>query len=91
MSALGFVISERYVARRLKFSAWKIYVVPTCASLIVVGVNALAAPALPTNIWVSALIKGFFSALVFGAAFLLFERQSAFEAIRTVRNGLKRG
>jgi O-antigen/teichoic acid export membrane protein len=91
MSVIGFVISERYVVRYLGFSAWKIYLVPICASLIVVGVCVLAAPALPANIWLSALVKGIVSVFVFGAALLLFERQSALEAIRTVRNGLKRG
>jgi len=91
MSVLGFAISERFVARHLKYSAWKIYVVPTCASLIVIAVFGLAAPIMPANIWASAIIKGLFSTIVFGAALLLFERQTAIEAIRTVRNGLKRG
>jgi hypothetical protein len=91
MSAIGFVLSERFVARHLGFSAWKIYIVPTGATLIVITALAWATPVLPTNIWLSAIIKGLFSSLVFGAALLLFERRSAVEAIRIVRNGLKRG
>jgi O-antigen/teichoic acid export membrane protein len=91
MSLIGFVMSERYVARRLGYSAWKIYIVPGGAAILVVILSLLFAPLMPDNNWITAMIKGTLSVLIFGAALWLFERQAAFDAIRTLRNGLKRG
>jgi teichuronic acid exporter len=91
MSIIGFYMSERYVANHLEYSAWKIYIVPGIAAVIAIALSFVLTPYFPPNNWLAAVIKGVISLVVFGAALLLFERTTALEAIRTLRNGLKRG
>ncbi len=90
MSMIGFVATERRVAHHLGLSMWHVYLVPACSAILVIGLVTLLAPALPENIWLSAIVKGLISAAVFGAALLAFERKTAWEAWRTLRQGLGR-
>ncbi len=90
MTVIGMVASEWYVIRRLGIAVWRCYLVPASAWVVAIGGLALLAPALPTNLWLSMIVKVLFAAAVFSVALMLFERHSARENWELLRQGLRR-
>lgn len=89
MSVMSLLITERYVMQRLGDAAWRVYLVPAAATALVVAAFALLPPGLLGGPLASLILKSLFTAGVFGAALLLFDRRGAWSAWRTLRQGFK--
>jgi O-antigen/teichoic acid export membrane protein len=90
MSVIGLVVSERDVARRIGAAPGALYLRPGAAGIVSVGLVTIGRPLLPSNMWASAGLKGIVTAVVFGTAVFLFDRDGATESWALVRRGLKR-
>lgn len=85
MSLVGFLFSERQVARLLGCSPWQPYLVPGGGALAVLVLVPLLEPMLPGNIWLAAAAEATMGLLVFGGALWLFEWSAALDAWRLIR------
>ncbi len=89
MTLIGVITSEIYVARHLGYSVWHSYLLPTLMCASTIGVSMLITPFIPYMVWVSAPIKGFACALIFGMALYIFEHKSVRDVWDILKQGLK--
>jgi O-antigen/teichoic acid export membrane protein len=87
MTAVGLVVSERCVARRLGRSSWPAYGAPAGAAVVAILLTAGLASALPTSVWLAAIAKGVLCGVVFALGLWLSDRPAALDLWHTVRRG----
>ncbi len=87
MSALGVILFERCVTRRLGRASWPMYVAPACTAVATIAAMTALETALPASVWLSAIIKAIVCGVAFGSVIWVFDRAAALDAWRAFRRG----
>ena len=85
MSALGLILFERCVTRRLGRASWPMYIAPACTAAGTIAAMTALETALPASVWLSAIIKALVCGVAFGSVIWVFDRAAALDAWRRCR------
>ncbi len=89
MTVIGVMAGEREVTKTLHQQYWTLYIAPILISFVTAGIIFAVSPWIPSQIWISAIIKGLICVAAFGASIWIFQRQPLLDVWQTLRQGLQ--